>query len=130
MIDFSYMLSRREGKIGTPEKPLSNLGLMSYRRYWAEVIIDYLDTHHDSSISLQDISARTGVNLHDIISTMQSLNMIKYWRTKHVLVKRSDLHHEYAKKKASGNRTAIEEKLLRWTPLLATDGGGSGGGSR
>ncbi|KZT22090.1 acyl-CoA N-acyltransferase [Neolentinus lepideus HHB14362 ss-1] len=41
LIEFSYELSRRTGKVGTPERPLSDLGLRSYLTYWISVLIRF-----------------------------------------------------------------------------------------
>jgi hypothetical protein len=37
-----YLLSRVEDKIGSPEHPLSDMGLLTYRNYWKDVIFEYL----------------------------------------------------------------------------------------
>ncbi|PSS19430.1 MYST-like histone acetyltransferase [Actinidia chinensis var. chinensis] len=42
LITFSYELSKKEGKVGTTERPLSDLELLSYRGYWTRVLLDIL----------------------------------------------------------------------------------------
>lgn len=39
MIEFSYELSKVEGRTGTPERPLSDLGYVTYVSYWTQKVI-------------------------------------------------------------------------------------------
>jgi len=47
-----YMLSRVEGLPGTPERPLSDLGRLSYESYWKHVLLKKLDILQDQKVSL------------------------------------------------------------------------------
>jgi hypothetical protein len=37
-----YALSKKEGRVGSPEKPLSGLGEVTYKRYWKIKVFEYL----------------------------------------------------------------------------------------
>uniref|UniRef100_A0AAG5DEQ9 Histone acetyltransferase n=1 Tax=Anopheles atroparvus TaxID=41427 RepID=A0AAG5DEQ9_ANOAO len=90
LIDFSYLLTRVEGKIGSPEKPLSDLGLISYRSYWKDVLLAYLCSRPGTTLSIKDISQEMAINSYDIVSTLQALGMMKYWKGKHIILKKQD----------------------------------------
>lgn len=48
-------------QVGSPEKPLSDLGKLSYRSYWSMVLLSILrDT---PSASVRDLSARSGIKV-------------------------------------------------------------------
>jgi histone acetyltransferase MYST2 len=118
-----YLLSKTEGKIGSPEKPLSDLGLISYRSYWKSVILEYLLEYKGSNISIRDLSQETAINAYDIVSTLQALSMLKYWRGKHVVLKKKDVLDDFRKKlakiKKSGayNKRKIDASCLHWNPI-------------
>ncbi|CAN7940263.1 unnamed protein product, partial [Ixodes hexagonus] len=87
LIDFSYLLSKVENKVGSPEKPLSDLGLISYRSYWKSVVLDYLRRFEGKELSIKDLSQETAISAYDIVSTLQSLGMLKYWKGKHLVLR-------------------------------------------
>ncbi|XP_077316126.1 histone acetyltransferase KAT7 isoform X6 [Lithobates pipiens] len=122
LIDFSYLLSKVEEKVGSPERPLSDLGLISYRSYWKEVLLRYLHTFQGKEISIKEISQETAVNPVDIVSTLQALQMLKYWKGKHLVLKRQDLIDEWAAKEAkrSNSNKIMDPSCLKWTPPKGT----------
>jgi len=101
IISLSYELTKREGKTGSPEKPLSDLGKVSYRSYWKHVLMNILAEHDPTkeNISIGEISERTGIKIEDIISTLQSLDMIKVWKGQHVVYVKQSIIEGYMKLK-------------------------------
>ncbi|XP_019865415.1 histone acetyltransferase KAT6A isoform X2 [Aethina tumida] len=127
LIEFSYLLSKEEGQPGTPEKPLSDLGKVSYHAYWKSVVLEYFHKHRSEteSIKLTDISKETGMYCQDISLALQLLNFIKYIPTdggmKPVLIVDWAVVDKHAERVAkSKTRLYIDHECLRWTPLLTT----------
>ena len=114
LISFSYELSKLENKIGSPEKPLSDLGRISYRSYWTYAIMQTLrDTH--CTCSLKDISAATSMKVDDIVSTLDTLGLLKVWKGQYVAALSEEIVDNYF------NTTKIPTNLckpdkLKWTP--------------
>ncbi|CAG0881957.1 unnamed protein product [Cyprideis torosa] len=84
MIQFSYELTKLEGVVGSPEKPLSDLGSVSYRSYWTYSILNILKNFR-GTMSIKDLSKLTGIAQSDIICTLQSMNMVKYYKGEHTV---------------------------------------------
>lgn len=79
LIAFSYELSKREGKLGSPEKPLSDLGLLGYRAYWQDTIVDLLMNVKGLEITIDELASMSAMTTQDVIHTLQNLNMLKYY---------------------------------------------------
>ncbi|KAH8413042.1 hypothetical protein KR009_007639 [Drosophila setifemur] len=126
LIDFSYLLTRVEGKIGSPEKPLSDLGLISYRSYWKDVLLDYLCNRSGNTLCIKDVSQEMAIYSYDIVSTLQALGMMKYWKGKHIVLKKQDVLDEYEERvKRRGTFPKIDDSCLRWQPFIPVQPSGS-----
>ncbi|EUC64801.1 MYST-like histone acetyltransferase [Rhizoctonia solani AG-3 Rhs1AP] len=75
LIDFSYLLSKKEGRTGTPERPLSALGALSYKNYWKLTIMLFLYKAPDR-IRIRDIVAATSITPEDVFETLRENKLI------------------------------------------------------
>ena len=107
LIDFSYLLSRVENQPGSPEKPLSDLGRLSYESYWKSVVLEYMhdfkmkrqqfliESKHEADVasssstikfmpelSIRRMSFDTGICIEDLVSTLELLNLFLFDKTK------------------------------------------------
>ncbi|KAK9704266.1 Histone acetyltransferase [Basidiobolus ranarum] len=114
LISFSYELSKIEEKIGSPEKPLSDLGLLGYRAYWAETIVELL-IEFKGEVTLSDISVATSITVQDVLHTLQSIDSLKYYHGQHIICLNDQAINHYYQTKAKSKRY-IEPSALKWTP--------------
>ncbi|KAI0564530.1 histone acetyltransferase of the myst family 1 [Gracilaria domingensis] len=111
LISFSYELSKLENLVGSPEKPLSDLGLLGYRSYWSQVLVDLLRNEKNSAITIYEISEKTMMNTDDIVGTLQALNLIQYYEGQHIIDMRRINNMKM------GNRgLPCDPSCIRWTP--------------
>lgn len=106
LIDFSYVLSNRDKRIQTCEKPFSDLGLLGYLSFWKDCILDFLvnkfpnlniqpiilindeelninlekDIPSLGKISVTEISQYTGIKKEDVTHTLFHFKIIRYQR--------------------------------------------------
>ncbi|KAK2195790.1 bifunctional Acyl-CoA N-acyltransferase/Chromo-like domain superfamily/Histone acetyltransferase domain [Babesia duncani] len=73
---FSYLLSKKEGRTGTPERPLSDLGRASYMSYWSEVLLEILLNDDLENISIQSLSQMTSFEPADIIACLEEMDVL------------------------------------------------------
>ncbi|KAF8134977.1 hypothetical protein EV363DRAFT_1160142 [Boletus edulis] len=75
LIDFSYLLSKKEQRAGSPEKPLSGLGALGYKNYWTLALMRYLRSAPQKP-TLEDISRSTSMTSEDIYTILVQQDMI------------------------------------------------------
>ncbi|KAF4954918.1 hypothetical protein FGADI_4918 [Fusarium gaditjirri] len=126
LIDFSYLLTKVEEKTGSPEKPLSDMGLVSYRNYWRLVLCRYFlkvmenEKHATEGLSIKRISADTGMTPDDVISALEGLRaLVRDPQTK-VYAFRVDLDYcrEYVGKWEAKGYVQLKPEALVWTPYV------------
>ncbi|KAI1725905.1 MOZ/SAS family domain-containing protein [Ditylenchus destructor] len=125
LIDFSYFLTRREHLSGTPERPLSDLGKIAYEAYWKSAIYEYFYkncvTGTAKTLSLNDISSRTGIAIHDIVETLSLNGMLKVVSsTVNFAIMVAEIKKHWERAKNSKSRIWLDESKLQWAPKVYT----------
>ncbi|KAE8451551.1 hypothetical protein EG329_003624 [Mollisiaceae sp. DMI_Dod_QoI] len=129
LIDFSYLLTRVEKKTGSPEKPLSDMGLVSYRNYWRLVLCFYLKDFKpgDKIPSIRKISNDMGLTPDDVISALDALGaLIRDPATgTYALKLKTDYYREVIRQHESKDYAKLNPKGLVWTPYIMGRGNAS-----
>lgn len=119
LIDFSYLLSAAENRIGTPEKPLSDLGLVSYRNYW-KVRISFVLRDLSEPISIEKLSERATMTVEDTICALENLQALlhePYSDAYAIRIDQQKLNGIIDKWLGKGYQQVIPARL-KWSPFL------------
>ncbi|KAL5114412.1 SAS complex subunit [Pleosporales sp. CAS-2024a] len=75
----SYEMSKREGRLGGPEKPLSDLGHLAYEHYWSVSLARaILSWPSKKAVTVVDLREKTYIVPDDIIATLQTMDVLEH----------------------------------------------------
>ena len=115
LIEFSYLLSKREQKFGSPERPLSDLGYSTYFAYWTQKICETLRKWEGNSITINDIAEETHIKQKDIHNVMSDLHLLRYDDGHYIIIADKKILEELEKRTGKKGYPLHPEKLI-WTP--------------
>jgi histone acetyltransferase MYST1 len=91
---------------------------VSYRSYWMRVVLDVL-REHKGNLSIKDISELTAIRTDDIVRTLESLNLIKYWKGDHIISVTTRIIEEHWKSITNQKTIEIDPDRVHWKPWVA-----------
>ena len=113
LMGVSYELSKREGRLGGPEKPLSELGKKGYLGFWeTRVARAILETKAKTTMSVSDIAEACWMLPEDVLFTLKEMAIVG------------------PKKRADGSAVVSKGRLREWirtngldlTPPISEEG--------
>lgn len=78
----SYEMSRREGVLGGPEKPISDLGKRGYRRFWSGAVARWLlaleaGEDGETIVDVNDVSRGTWISPEDCLGVLRDMGVVE-----------------------------------------------------
>ena len=127
LMGVSYELSKREGHIGGPEKPLSELGRKGYLRFWeARVAKAILRTRNKSNTTVAEVAEGCWMLVDDVMVALKDMGILALRKKGHGSV---SVSKSKVRKWAENNNTHLsapidEECFLdEWEPQMAGNEG-------
>mmetsp|Transcript_25484 Transcript_25484/g.60595 ORF Transcript_25484/g.60595 Transcript_25484/m.60595 type:complete len:415 (+) Transcript_25484:150-1394(+) len=126
IISFSYELSKIEKKAGTPERPLSDLGRVSYESHWARELLMLLKDIGQRAdpatrtVSIEELSEKTAFKKEDIKATLERLQMLNYYKGQWIININPRLV-DYWLSKCGGPGVTVDPDKIHWMPHIAAE---------
>lgn len=104
LIGASYELSKREGRIGGPEKPLSELGRKGYIKFWEARIADaILRTKMKTTMTVEGLATRCWLLPEDAMAALKSMDLLE------------------KSKKSDGSLVVSKARVKEWVAMSSVD---------
>jgi histone acetyltransferase MYST1 len=125
LIQFSYELSRIEQRVGSPEVPISDLGQLAYKSYWAWRILGHLvRLPATTEVTVADICLATSIKPQDVKDTLVRLGILQYSAQAGSGVQGSGAYYVTVTPEAEAEFKRLDAKpgpvvspgLIRWAP--------------
>jgi len=119
LIAFSYELSKKEEKVGSPKNPMSDLGQQAYIPYWTSTIVGFLlhDSEGSKGMSILDIAKKTSIFAEDVIFALNTLGILKFVNGAYFIYAEI-MHLEDLAKKHPVKEPRVDPIKLHWTPYI------------
>jgi len=102
---------------------LSDLGLLGYRAYWAEIVLDLLMEPGRGEANIDELSTLSAMTTNDVLHTLQNLNLLRFMRNAHVIVlteAATQMRLKQKQKEEKQARWTIDPEKLIWKPPVFT----------
>ncbi|CAJ0958734.1 unnamed protein product, partial [Mesorhabditis belari] len=121
LIELSYCLMQRQGLNGTPERPLTESGRITYGLYWRSKILEWFGQREGQlpkEMNLYSIANDTGITVEDLANTMDLMDWFGSSKDNpeevgSIDVKWAEVKH-YMKNKQPG--ITFDKDSFKWTP--------------
>ena len=119
IIEFSYEISKIAKRIGTPERPLSDLGKRTYLRWWLQRILRVLKDRTET-VSIAELSRITYIMPEDIKASLEEYKLLYYFKGQyHIALPPERLAQLWVEDNPAHVR--VNPLYLHWTPLELPD---------